>query len=97
MPVLTSKRGKTCCGYKKKGCTHIKVPVLMLHGDFDPPHPGRLIRTSLESYMPQVEYREFESCGHYPWLEKSASEEFFSVLRNWLEYYLDKSQRTGVE
>jgi pimeloyl-ACP methyl ester carboxylesterase len=72
----------------------IKAPVLMLHGVFDP-HPGRLIRANLESYLPQLEYREFESCGHYPWLEKSASEEFFSVLRNWLEHHLNKSHRTG--
>jgi pimeloyl-ACP methyl ester carboxylesterase len=61
----------------------IKSPVLMLHGAVDP-HPGEMIRDSLAPYIPQLEYREWERCGHYPWLEKSTRDEFFSVLRTWL-------------
>ena len=41
----------------------IDVPVLMLHGTMDP-HPGRMIRASLEEYLPQIEYREWDRCGH---------------------------------
>jgi len=62
----------------------IKIPVLMVHGTFDP-HPGRLIRAGLESYLPQLEYRELGRCGHWPWLEKFASQEFFSLIREWLD------------
>jgi pimeloyl-ACP methyl ester carboxylesterase len=61
----------------------IKSPVLMLHGAEDP-YPGQMIRASLVRYIPQLEYREWNRCGHYPWLEKAARDEFFSVLRNWL-------------
>lgn len=61
----------------------IKSPVLMLHGAVDP-HPGEMIRASLTPYLPQLEYREWERCGHYPWLEKATHDEFFSVLRKWL-------------
>jgi len=61
----------------------IKSPVLVLHGIVDP-HPGQMIRASLEPYIPQLEYREWERCGHYPWLEKATRDEFFSVLRTWL-------------
>jgi pimeloyl-ACP methyl ester carboxylesterase len=61
----------------------IETPVLMLHGAADP-HPGRLIRASLEPYLPQLEYCELERCGHYPWLERQARDQFFSVLRDWL-------------
>jgi len=61
----------------------IEVPVLMLHGAADP-HPGHLTRRSLEPYLPQLEYREWERCGHYPWLERHVRAEFFSVLRAWL-------------
>jgi pimeloyl-ACP methyl ester carboxylesterase len=61
----------------------IRSPVLMLHGAVDP-HPGGLIRESLERYLPQIEYREWEQCGHYPWLEREVREEFFLVLRGWL-------------
>lgn len=61
----------------------IKTPVLMVHGDFDP-HPGTLIRSSLEPYLTQLEYRELNPCGHYPWIEKYGSEEFYATIRDWL-------------
>lgn len=63
--------------------TKVASPVLMIHGA-DDPHPGRLIRASLEQYLPQLEYHELEHCGHYPWLERSARAQFFAVLREWL-------------
>ena len=63
--------------------TAIHEPVIMLHGDYDS-HPGRMIRASLELYLPQLEYRELKRCGHYPWLEKAAHDEFFIILREWL-------------
>ena len=54
----------------------IQVPILMLHGTFDP-HPGRMILSSLNSYLPQIEYHEWDQCGHHPWLERAAGEDFF--------------------
>lgn len=57
----------------------ICASVLMLHGSYDP-HPGEMIRDNLKSYIPQLEYRQWQQCGHYPWLEKAAYEEFYSVL-----------------
>jgi pimeloyl-ACP methyl ester carboxylesterase len=65
----------------------VRSPVLMLHGT-DDPHPGSMIRASLEPYLPQLEYREWEQCGHYPWLERAVQNEFFQVLRSWLARYL---------
>jgi pimeloyl-ACP methyl ester carboxylesterase len=61
----------------------IGTPVLMLHGSHDP-HPGPLIRESLRTALPQLEYREFDRCGHEPWLERAARDEFLAVLRPWL-------------
>jgi pimeloyl-ACP methyl ester carboxylesterase len=61
----------------------IKSPVVMLHGAYDP-HPGWMIRASLLPHLPQLEYREWERCGHSPWLEKAVRDEFFAVLRDWL-------------
>jgi pimeloyl-ACP methyl ester carboxylesterase len=66
----------------------IKVPILMVHGTFDP-HPGRLIFAGLRPYLPQLEYRELERCGHYPWLERVAADTFFSLVREWLAGNLD--------
>ena len=61
----------------------IDAPVLMLHGAVDP-HPGQMIRASLKPCVPQLEYRQWQRCGHYPWLEPSVRDEFFAVLREWL-------------
>lgn len=62
----------------------IESPVLMIHGQHDP-HPGKMIRDSLLPFLPQLEYREFERCGHSPWIEKSSRERFFSAICEWLE------------
>lgn len=62
----------------------IRSPVLMLHGAVDP-HPGAMIHSSLAPYLPQLEYHEWERCGHFPWLERAVREEFFSLLRDWLK------------
>jgi pimeloyl-ACP methyl ester carboxylesterase len=61
----------------------IVVPVLMLHGDFDP-HPGDLIRDSLRRQIPHLEHRELAHCGHYPWLERAAAEPFYQEISVWL-------------
>jgi pimeloyl-ACP methyl ester carboxylesterase len=61
----------------------IDSPVLMLHGSYDP-HPGGMIRAGLAPYIPRLEYKEWDRCGHYPWLEKAARREFFLCLKEWL-------------
>ena len=61
----------------------IRVPVLMLHGAYDP-HPGEMIRDGLVPFIPQLEYRQWERCGHYPWLERHARDDFYATLRAWL-------------
>ena len=58
----------------------IDAPVIMLHGAVDP-HPGEMVRASLEPHLPQLEYRQWERCGHYPWLETAVRDEFFAILR----------------
>lgn len=64
--------------------SRIHAPVLMLQGDYDP-HPASMIRASLLPHIPHLEYHELANCGHSPWLERHAREEFFSVLIRWLE------------
>ena len=61
----------------------IRTPVIMLHGAYDP-HPGQMIYSNLKQYIPQIEYHEWERCGHSPWNEKHIRDDFFSVLRQWL-------------
>jgi pimeloyl-ACP methyl ester carboxylesterase len=61
----------------------IRCPVLMLHGEVDP-HPGRLTSDDLRRYIPHLEYREFAKCGHSPWLERQAREDFFKAINAWI-------------
>ncbi len=68
----------------------IAAPVLMLHGE-DDPHPGPAIRDGLRPHLPALEYRELSRCGHYPWLERDAHEEFLAILRSWIERHLSTS------
>ena len=65
----------------------IECPVLMLHGAYDP-HPGAMIRASLEPSVPHLEYHEFDECGHSPWVEEHAREPFLATARSWLEQHL---------
>jgi len=61
----------------------ITCPVLMLHGDYDP-HPGPAIYSSLKRFIPQLEWREIEKCGHSPWNERWACDSFFKILLEWI-------------
>lgn len=61
----------------------IKCPILMLHGEADP-HPGDITRDDLRRHVPHLEYREFPRCGHSPWLEREAREDFLDCLNEWI-------------
>jgi pimeloyl-ACP methyl ester carboxylesterase len=65
----------------------IECPVLMAHGAYDP-HPGRMIRDSLVTHIPHLEYQELDRCGHRPWVEEHAREAFLTSVRSWLEQHL---------
>jgi pimeloyl-ACP methyl ester carboxylesterase len=66
----------------------ITCPVLMLHGCYDP-HPGALIRDGLKEFIPELEYTEFDRCGHSPWIEEHTRDRFLSILRPWLQRHLE--------
>ncbi len=65
----------------------IRSPVAMFHGAHDP-HPGPMIGDCLRALIPQLEYYELPRCGHEPWLERHARDEFFARLRSWLSEHL---------
>jgi pimeloyl-ACP methyl ester carboxylesterase len=74
---------RQAAGVDPQSFTAISAPVLMLHGNEDP-HPGPMIRDRLRRYIPQLEYRAFARCGHEPWRERHAREQFLDLLRAWL-------------
>lgn len=61
--------------------SNIKCPVLNIHGSYDP-HIIEGIQPFLESCIKNIELKILDQCGHYPWIEKHAKDEFFKILRN---------------
>ncbi len=57
----------------------ITCPVVAIHGDFDP-HPWDGIKKPLEEVLDDFRFVLLERCGHHPWYEKHARDEFFALL-----------------
>jgi len=68
-------------GFLKEEFSHIKCPVVVIHGEYDP-HPIEGIRPFLEECLDDVRFYILPECGHYPWIERRAREDFFKVLKD---------------
>jgi pimeloyl-ACP methyl ester carboxylesterase len=58
----------------------IQCPVVALHGDHDP-HPAEGVQKLLSATLKSFRFILLEKCGHTPWMEKQARDEFFRILR----------------
>jgi pimeloyl-ACP methyl ester carboxylesterase len=59
----------------------IRCPVVAIHGDYDP-HPLQGVREPLATVLKDFQFVLLKHCGHVPWIERRARDEFFRVLRN---------------
>jgi pimeloyl-ACP methyl ester carboxylesterase len=59
----------------------IKCPTVAIHGDYDP-HPTRGVEKPLSMLLQNFKFYLLKNCGHEPWKEQHAKEEFFAVLKN---------------
>jgi pimeloyl-ACP methyl ester carboxylesterase len=59
----------------------IRCPVVAIHGDYDP-HPYEGVLNPLSRILKDFCFILLEKCGHQPWIEKRAKDEFFAVLKN---------------
>ena len=57
----------------------IRCPVVAIHGDYDP-HPAAGVREPLARVLPNFRFILLKDCGHTPWIERRARDEFFRVL-----------------
>jgi pimeloyl-ACP methyl ester carboxylesterase len=62
----------------------IKCPVVAVHGDYDP-HLAIGVREPLNRVLKDFRFILLEKCGHEPWLERYARDEFYRVLINELK------------
>ncbi|MBU0707931.1 alpha/beta hydrolase [Patescibacteria group bacterium] len=60
--------------------TRITYPIIAIHGDIDP-HPFIGVKEPLEAILNDFKTILLKNCGHKPWIEREAREEFYKVLR----------------
>ncbi|MBD3297494.1 MAG: alpha/beta fold hydrolase [candidate division Zixibacteria bacterium] len=58
----------------------VECPIRAIHGDHDP-HPAEGVQKTLEALPVDSRFILLDRCGHAPWLERHARDEFFRVLR----------------
>jgi pimeloyl-ACP methyl ester carboxylesterase len=58
----------------------IKCPVVAIHGDYDP-HPVAGVNEPLSRILKDFRFFLLEKCGHYPWMERQARNEFYTILK----------------
>ena len=58
---------------------NIQCPVVAIHGDHDP-HPAEGVRKPLAGVLKDFRFILLDKCGHRPWIERQARDEFFRVL-----------------
>ena len=58
----------------------IRCPVVAIHGDYDP-HPAEGVRKPLSAILKDFRFILLENCGHKPWIERQAKDEFYRVLK----------------
>jgi len=57
----------------------IRCPVLAVHGDYDP-HPAAGVHDPLLKILPEARWVLLSQCGHAPWRELHARDEFFRLI-----------------
>jgi pimeloyl-ACP methyl ester carboxylesterase len=62
----------------------IACPVLAIHGDYDP-HPAAGVREPLSAALKDFRFSLLERCGHTPWIERHARDDFFELLNKELQ------------
>jgi pimeloyl-ACP methyl ester carboxylesterase len=72
--------------------TRIQCAVVAIHGDYDP-HPAEGVRAPLSRVLKDFRFILLEKCGHCPWLERNARDDFYRVLRR--EIRNRDHERTG--
>jgi len=58
---------------------NIKCEVVAIHGDYDP-HPYLGVKDPLERVIKNFRFILLRQCGHHPWFEKHAKDEFYKTM-----------------
>ncbi len=58
----------------------IECPVVAIHGDYDP-HPAEGVQRPLSEILPNFRFVLLSNCGHKPWIERKAKDQFHRILK----------------
>ena len=58
----------------------IQCPVVAIHGAHDP-HPAEGVEKPLSGVLRDFRFLLLQNCGHTPWIERQARDEFYKVLK----------------
>ncbi len=58
----------------------ITCPVVAIHGDYDP-HPAEGVERPLSRILKDFRFILLHNCGHQPWIERSARDRFYNILK----------------
>ncbi|MEP0962082.1 MAG: alpha/beta hydrolase [Roseobacter sp.] len=59
----------------------ITCPVLAIHGDYDP-RPLEGVKDPLQEALPSAQFVELKRCGHKPWQEAHAKDDFYRLIED---------------
>ena len=62
----------------------VQCPVVAIHGDYDP-HPFEGVEKPLRSAVKNFRSVLLKDCGHEPWAERAARDQFFDILKKELD------------
>lgn len=59
----------------------IRCPVLAIHGDYDP-RPSEGVQLPLQTTLPAARFFKLRQCGHKPWQEVHAKDDFYRLIES---------------
>lgn len=58
---------------------NINCPLIVIHGSYDP-HPFESVKSAFDGFVEKCKFILLDKCGHTPWLEHYARDEFYKII-----------------
>lgn len=71
-------------GALQKLAKQVRCPVVAIHGDYDP-SPAEGVEKPMRAAVKDFRFFLLRKCGHEPWMERAARDQFFNILKNELD------------
>jgi pimeloyl-ACP methyl ester carboxylesterase len=79
--VLAEAQALRASGALLDAGAQIRCPVIAIHGAYDP-HPAGGVREPLSRVLADFSFHLLGRCGHKPWIERHARDEFYRLLED---------------